>query len=40
MWIVWCRGGWIAVLIDLEASRVKRAAGYSAGRLVEIIAGC
>lgn len=40
MWVAGvdgCRGGWVAVLIELEASRISRAAIYLAHRVVEIL---
>ncbi|HSE57716.1 MAG TPA: DUF429 domain-containing protein [Nitrospiraceae bacterium] len=40
MWVAGvdgCRGGWVTVLIELEASRISRAAIYLAHRVVEIL---
>ena len=40
MWVAGvdgCRGGWVAVLVEREASRVKRAAVYVADRFAEIL---
>jgi predicted RNase H-like nuclease len=40
MWVAGvdgCRGGWIAVLVELETSRIRRAAVHVAHRFVEIL---
>ena len=40
MWVAGvdgCRAGWVAVLVELEASRIRRAAVYVAHRFVEIL---
>jgi predicted RNase H-like nuclease len=40
MWVAGvdgCRGGWIAVLVELETSRIRRAVVYVVDRFVEIL---